>query len=45
MKGLTAALCHLAAGVGSSKCKLRTDTINKGIRKQTVCLFYICKCV
>lgn len=28
---LTAALCQLAAAARSSKCKLRTSTINKGI--------------
>lgn len=28
---LTAALCRLAAATGSSKCKLRTSTINKAM--------------
>lgn len=37
---LTAALCQLAAAAGSSKCKLRTGTINKGMRNR-VC---ICTC-
>lgn len=42
---LTAALCQLAAVAGSSKCKLRTDTINKGYEKQSMHLFYICICM
>lgn len=42
---LTAALCQLAAVAGSSKRKLRTDTINKGYEKQSVHLFYICMCM
>lgn len=38
---LTAALCQLAAAARSSKCKLRTSTINKGIGERE----YISGCV
>lgn len=43
---LTAALCQLAAAAGSSKCKLRTGTINKGMKNRVcICTFvHLCTC-